>query len=268
MEVFFFLPPSGKSLNLEFFPGITESSPGDRSEFQRDGTGSGSDLGFGRFLDGISGILDGISGILGWKNSSWKNPGSRIDNSRNLEPIQRSGIPKILRNSDNSQPPFRTHPEPRDPWKTSGKAKERTSSSQKFQLLFQFPRKSWNSEPFPVKSAGIFPGYSPKKFPPLTLGFPPFFPKNPCSVLGIPGWERPKFRRRRERNLGKSQNPIGIPGIWDWNFESRTLALPPNLFSRFFFFVGVYFLRKRLRNSRKSGKFPGFWCFLVERTPG
>ncbi|XP_031948340.1 uncharacterized protein LOC116435836 isoform X3 [Corvus moneduloides] len=275
-------------LGFFFFvlPGkIIGSSPKDRSEFQRDGAGSGlgaappldlgeSGMGFGiqvGIWDGRirDGIRDGIWN-LGWKNLGW-NSGSRLEfgmEESGMESGIQAGIWKNLGwnlefGMEESRLEFRIQAglwagripgmrsrsnTPESP-KSLGIETIPSRPSGTIQRL-RIPEKPWEKprkDELNPKIPSAFPrGADSRGNPGIRSRFPSpcreirrdfsgrsqkipgsdargapsaSFPSKSRSVLGIPGWERPKFRRRRKQNLGKSRTrlPVGIPGVWDWN---------------------------------------------------
>ncbi|XP_031948344.1 uncharacterized protein LOC116435836 isoform X7 [Corvus moneduloides] len=204
-----------------------------------------------------AGIWDGRiqAGIwnLGWMNPGW-NPGSRPDFG--LEESRECGADPTLRNPQNPsglrQFPAALLGRSRGSGflKNLGKSQERTSLTPKFHLLFQeelipaeIPEFGAVSPPPAEKSAGIFPG-DPKKFPaPTLVGLPPpLFPANPDPSSEFRAGNGQNSAGAGSRTSGRaghgsrSEFPEFGTGI-----ESRTLALPPNLFPVFFFSFGVFF---------------------------
>ncbi|XP_048144207.1 uncharacterized protein LOC125317948 isoform X3 [Corvus hawaiiensis] len=194
---------------------------------------SGSRPEFGMEESGLesglqAGIWAGIPGMWSRSNTpeSPKSLGIETIPSRPSGTIQRLRIPGKL-----------------------GKSQERTSLTPKFHLLFQeepipaeIPEFGAVSPPPAEKSAGIFPG-DPKKFPaPTLVGLPPpLFPANPDPSSEFRAGNGQNSAGAGSRTSGRaghgsrSEFPEFGTGI-----ESRTLALPPNLFPVFFLLV-VFF---------------------------
>ncbi|XP_048144208.1 uncharacterized protein LOC125317948 isoform X4 [Corvus hawaiiensis] len=210
-------------------------------------------------------IRDGIwdpGRNLGWKNLGW-NLEFGLDESRLESGLQAgiwAGIPGMWSRSNTPESPkslgIETIPSRpsgtiqrlRIPGKL-GKSQERTSLTPKFHLLFQeepipaeIPEFGAVSPPPAEKSAGIFPG-DPKKFPaPTLVGLPPpLFPANPDPSSEFRAGNGQNSAGAGSRTSGRaghgsrSEFPEFGTGI-----ESRTLALPPNLFPVFFLLV-VFF---------------------------
>ncbi|XP_048144211.1 uncharacterized protein LOC125317948 isoform X7 [Corvus hawaiiensis] len=241
---------------------LSEGSLGIPKGWSWEWTGSGSALGFGRIRDGIW----DPGWNLGWKNPGW-NPGWNLEfgmeESRLESGLQAgiwAGIPGMWSRSNTPESPkslgIETIPSRpsgtiqrlRIPGKL-GKSQERTSLTPKFHLLFQeepipaeIPEFGAVSPPPAEKSAGIFPG-DPKKFPaPTLVGLPPpLFPANPDPSSEFRAGNGQNSAGAGSRTSGRaghgsrSEFPEFGTGI-----ESRTLALPPNLFPVFFLLV-VFF---------------------------
>ncbi|XP_031948343.1 uncharacterized protein LOC116435836 isoform X6 [Corvus moneduloides] len=219
--------------------------PGWNLGWKNPGWNLGSRPEFGRIWAGIWN--------LGWKNPGW-NSGSRPDFG--LEESRECGADPTLRNPQNPsglrQFPAALLGRSRGSGflKNLGKSQERTSLTPKFHLLFQeelipaeIPEFGAVSPPPAEKSAGIFPG-DPKKFPaPTLVGLPPpLFPANPDPSSEFRAGNGQNSAGAGSRTSGRaghgsrSEFPEFGTGI-----ESRTLALPPNLFPVFFFSFGVFF---------------------------
>ncbi|XP_017583872.1 PREDICTED: uncharacterized protein LOC108445225 isoform X2 [Corvus brachyrhynchos] len=216
-------------------------NPGWNLEFGMEESGLESGIWHGRIQAGTR----DPSRNLGWKNLGW-NPGSKLEfgmEESRLESGIQAGIwagriPGMWSRSNTPESPkslgIETIPSrpsgmiqrlriPGKPW---GKPRKDELNPK---IPSAFPRGADSCGnpgirsrfPSPCREIhGDFSGRSQKIPGSDARGAPSAsFPSKSRSVLGIPGWERPKFRRRRKQNLGKSRTrlPVGIPGVWDWN---------------------------------------------------